>query len=150
MRTSGFTSKAIVLWSIAAFGLTVLAEPSSRQELVVDYVAALNACDRVQLAALLHDDHEGFAVRGPLGAGMDGETLQKQCEAGYALDLRPTSTTWLTDDSDLTQIAGVELTGTLSHPVRGTNSNNLRITLVARRDPSGELKVLHTHYSALR
>lgn len=146
----GFTCRSVVFLSFAVFGLPAQAEPSKRQDLVVDYVAALNACDRVQLDALLHQDHEGFAVRGPLGAGMDGGMLHKQCEAGYALDLRPTSTTWLTDEAALTQIAGIELTGTLSHPVRGTNLNNLRITFVAQRDSAGQLKVLHTHYSALR
>lgn len=150
MIESNFTYKSIVFLGVLAFGFAAQAEPSKRQDLVMDYVTAVNACDRVQLDALLHNDHEGFSVRGPLGAGMDGDALHKQCEAGYALDLRATNTIWLTDEADLTQIAGIELTGTLSHPVRGTNPNNLRITLVARREPSGPLRVLHTHYSALR
>ena len=126
------------------------AEAPSRQDLVSRYVAALNACNIEQFEALFHANHSGFAVRGVLGDGMNGEMLRKQCEAGFALNLRPTKTTWLTPESEPMQVVGIELTGTLSHPVRGTNVNNLRITLVAEKDASGQFEILHTHYSALR
>lgn len=123
---------------------------SSRQDLVSQYVAALNACDIEQFDAMLHANHAGYAIRGPLGEGMNAEMLRKQCEAGFALDLRPTKTTWLTPGSEPLQIAGIELTGSLSHPVRGTNVNNLRITMVAEKNASGQFEIVHTHYSSLR
>ena len=131
-------------------GVDAQTEPMSRQDLVAQYINALNACDIEQFTSLLHADHSGFAIKGVMGDGMSGEALHTQCASGFALDLRPINTTWLTDESASTQIAGLELTGTISHPVRGTNMNNLRITLVAQREDSGELKVLHTHYSGLR
>lgn len=130
--------------------LTAQTPAMSRQDLVLQYVSALNACDVDRFDALLHADHGGFAVKGVMGKGMSGEALHKQCAAGFALDLRPIKTTWLTDESAPMQIAGLELTGTLSHPLRGTNMNNLRITIVAQKDEADQFKILHTHYSGLQ
>ena len=85
-----YTAIVASLFASSGSYASAQAEDASRQDLISQYVAALNACDIEQFQTFLHANHAGFAIRGVLGDGMNAETLQKQCEAGFALDLRPT------------------------------------------------------------
>ena len=131
---------------------TVAAEggEKNRKGLVDEYVRSLNDCDPAALEAILHPNHEGFSIRGGIGEGMNANALRVQCEAGFALDIQSTKVEWFSAVTDSVQVAGVEMRGTLTHPERGTNMNNLRATIVARRAERERLEIIHSHISALQ
>ena len=123
---------------------------TKRDMLVEQYVLSLNECDPSSFGELMDDQHQGYAVKGVLDGGFNAEALRKQCGAGFKMSVQPASVTWASQPQDRTQSASFDLIGTLSHPERGTNSNNLRVTLVAIRGLDGTLKIRHSHLSPMR
>lgn len=122
---------------------------TKRDTLVDQYVLSLNECDPSSFGELMDDAHQGYAVKGVLDRGFNAEALRKQCDAGFRMSVQPASVTWTSQPQDRTQIVSFDLLGTLSHPERGTNSNNLRVTLVASLGDDETLKIRHSHISPM-
>ena len=124
---------------------------ADRELLVEAYIAALNECDSDKLGGLLHPEHKGFLIRGGVSDGMTDTALAVQCAAGFQLALSAIETQWMQTPEANVQTVALVLSGTLTHPKRGTNPNNLRVTLTAEREsPEAPLLIKHSHLSALQ